>query len=52
MAWLWGRGGSGMTDRALLGGAGNLGGILVVRYLFLCGKPELLEERGGGKKSA
>lgn len=52
MAWLWYVGGdSGMTDKALLGGALNLGGILVWRYVCLYGKPELLEERGVGKKT-
>ncbi|CZT24057.1 uncharacterized protein RCC_09774 [Ramularia collo-cygni] len=47
MAWAYATGAdSGMTDMALLGGAMNLGAFLIMRYVFLFGKPELLEERG------
>lgn len=52
MGWLWAIGAdSGMTDMALLGGALNLGALIGVRYMFLYGKPELLEERGVAKKT-
>jgi hypothetical protein len=50
MAWAYATGAdSGMTDLALLGGAVNLGALLVVRGVFLYWKPELLEERGAKK---
>jgi len=52
MGWLYATGAdSGMTDMALLGGAINLGALIIVRYVFLYGNPELLEERGAAKKT-
>lgn len=53
MAWAYATGAdSGMTDLALLGGSVNLGALFVMRGFFLYWRPELLEERGGVKKTA